>query len=475
MDYEQEIAKRDEIIRQQKAEIERLKAENERLKELLDGKAISKDAKKPTFTENYSLSNHESKKNKKRRKRRKKSTGRRPKSDKESQFQIEIDVYWDSADRKACILHTHQYAWRFIDGKAVYVRYNLYDLPDSKQLPTPPGLRNRRSEYGIEIIITLAFLHYWIGVSIDNARMIIKFFTGLELPKSQADSLLSQLADDWSDDYEAIAELIALQIIVYVDETGWKVGKRSCYTWAFCSALYVLFRCGVGRGKDQAQAILGEQFTGIGVSDDYAAYKDLFTEHQLCWAHFLRKAIKLALQNPDRPQYAEFLDRLYDIYCLAVRYQKDGRLSVGRAQKVGELCQAIVELCTQAGQPIEESTSDEEATLIRLQNELVENLECLFVFVEHPEVERTNNRTERQFHREAEVRKGGRTSKTDKGAKRRSIIMTVFASLRTRIEDFTMETVLEEILGWIAAGCSIFRRELDEIHRSGCQARASPA
>jgi hypothetical protein len=34
----------------------------------------------------------------------------------------------------------------------------------------------------------------------------------------------------------------------------------------------------------------------------------------------------------------------------------------------------------------------------------------------------TNNRSERNLRREAEVRKGGRTSKTQSGAQRRSII-----------------------------------------------------
>jgi len=44
--------------------------------------------------------------------------------------------------------------------------------------------------------------------------------------------------------------------------------------------MHVLFRCGVGRGKAEAQALLGEKFNGIGVTDDYAAYQYLFQEHQ---------------------------------------------------------------------------------------------------------------------------------------------------------------------------------------------------
>ena len=60
-----------------------------------------------------------------------------------------------------------------------------------------PGVRNSRSEFGMEVILIPGFLHYWIGVSRENAIGIMNFFTGLDLSKSQADSLLNQLADDW--------------------------------------------------------------------------------------------------------------------------------------------------------------------------------------------------------------------------------------------------------------------------------------
>ena len=224
VDYEKELKQRDETIA-------RLKAEISELKKLLADKAEAKAAKKPKFTENYSLG-----KNAREKKRRKKSTGRRRNDTKRAMVEHEYDIYWNDADRQQCIFHREQFAWRIANGKAVYVGYRIHDLPGSKELPLPTGLRNSRSEFGIEIILTLAFLHYWIGVSLDNAREIMRFFSGLELSKSQADSLLNQLAADWDEQYDAIAEIIALSMIVYIDETGWKVGKRSCYTWAFSTA-----------------------------------------------------------------------------------------------------------------------------------------------------------------------------------------------------------------------------------------------
>jgi len=476
--FESELKQRDKTIAQQGEQIEqleteneKLKSENEQLRELLAGKAESKTAKKPKFTENYSLD-----KNKRKKKRRKKSTGRRSKDAKRAMINQEHSIYRENVDHAKQILHREQFAWRFRDGKALYICYKIYDLPESKELPLPPGLRNSRSEFGIEIILTLAFLHYWIGISIDNAREIMQFFTGLELPKSQADSLLSQLADDWNEQYDTIAEIIALSMIVYIDETGWKVGKRSCYTWAFSTAIHVLFSCGVGRGKIEAEKILGGCFAGIGVTDDYGAYKNMFTKHQLCWAHLIRKAIKLALQNPDDKQYAEFLDELCDIYQEGVRCRNDRRLSVGRSQKVLELQEMITSLCTLHGEIIVENvTADHEATFIRLQNELVDNLDCLFVFVEHPEVDPTNNRSERTVRHDAEIRKGGRTSKTTKGAKRRSVIRSVLSSLDTRFAKFTLDNLISEIHRWFEQGRSIFEMELAELQKANAPPISEPA
>jgi len=462
-DANERIRQLTEQNRQQAARIQQLEGELERLKLLLAGKADSKSAKKPVFKENYSLGRNT---RRKRKRRVRQSSGRRPKELKRKLVRSEFDVYHADADPQQCVFHREQFAWRIIDGQAVYVGYRIHDLPDSKQLPRPPGLRTSRSEYGIEIILILAFLHYWIGVSLDHACEVMRFFTKLELSKSQADSLLKQLATDWDEQYDTIAELIALQMIVYIDETGWKVGTKSCYTWVFSTTMHVLFRCGVSRAKAEATAVLGDSFAGIGVTDDYAAYQSLFTQHQLCWAHLIRKAIKLALQHPDHPEYATFLDELCETYHQALRHQRDGRLSVGRVERAAQLLDRIRQLCTRHGEPIvPDETPPHVADFIRLQNELMDNPDCLFVFVEHPTVEATNNRSERNARREAEVRKGARTSKTADGAQRRGVILTVLASLATRFQRFTLDNLLSEVTRWWETGLSIFQKELAELHQ----------
>jgi len=123
----------------------------------------------------------------------------------------------------------------------------------------------------------------------------------------------------------------------------------------------------------------------------------------------------------------------------------------------------VTAIAAKKAQPPIEPTVSHVAALINLQRELANQLECLFVFVEHPEVEPTNNRSERNARREAEIRKGARTSKTATGARRRSTLVTVFASLQTRIANFTLANMLVEVQRWTDTGISVFQTELDAI------------
>ncbi|MGB3790990.1 MAG: transposase [Phormidesmis sp.] len=447
-----------------KSENAKLKAENQELRELLHQRGSAKASKAPTFRENYSVEQNQGKRKSKRGKQ---STGRRPHRIKLDLADGHVKLYEPNVARSACIERRVQYGWRLVGGQAQYICYHLYALPGSPNVPEVPGLRTRQSEYGIEIILTVAFLHYWTGISLDHVCSVVAFFTGLALSKSQANALLNQLGTDWDDQYDTIAELLSRQMVIYIDETGWKIGSDSCYTWAFSTATHVLFRCGVGRGKAEAEAILGEHFDGIGVTDDYGAYQALFLEHQLCWAHLLRKAIKLMLQHPNEAAYKLFLDELYAIYQQAIRWQKDQRLSAGRAEKVILLQDRICELCDLSDREIDNATmSAHEQAFIRLHKELIRGLDALFVFVACPDVESTNNRSERNVRQEAMVRKGGRTSKSPLGAKRRGIIMTVLATLNTRFEAFTLNKLIDEIGQWAHDGLSRFQQELAALEKA---------
>ena len=64
---------------------------------------------------------------------------------------------------------------------------------------------------------------------------------------------------------------------------------------------------------------------------------------------------------------------------------------------------------------------------------------------------------------------------TPTGARRRSVIMTVLASLQTRFARFTLENLLAEVQRWFEQGRSIFELELAELQKANASPTCKPA
>jgi hypothetical protein len=81
-------------------------------------------------------------------------------------------------------------------------------VPAARSRPIPAV--TPRCEYGLEILVVLAFLVYIIGISLDKACAVLGFFRQLPLSKSQADALLRQLARHWDAEFDLLCALLAL-------------------------------------------------------------------------------------------------------------------------------------------------------------------------------------------------------------------------------------------------------------------------
>src|SRR5437588_1084893 len=233
-------------------------------------------------------------KRRRRRRRRQKSPGRRPTALKFADAECFQDIYPQHVRRDACHLVRERAVWRLQDGRAVRVGYRIFAGPGGDEPPIP-GV-TPRCEYGLEILVVLAFLVYVIGLSLAKACAVLTFFCQLPLGRSQADALLRQLAKHWQGQFDILCDLLAHAAVVYMDETGWKIGKQGCSLWTFASALQRVFLFGCHKDAATLDTILPpDVFDGIAVSDDAAVYQHRFARAQKCWAHLLRKAIQLAL------------------------------------------------------------------------------------------------------------------------------------------------------------------------------------
>ena len=365
-------------------------------------------------------------------------------------------VFPDDVASENCKLSYTRVAWRLENGRAVLVAYQIYR--QGNRFGKPPGLLGR-SEFGIEIIVAIAYQVYCLGISIDKACALLSFFQQLKLRKSQADALLNQLARTWENEFESLCTLLANSAVVHTDETSWSINS----VWAFLSDKLTVLFYGVHKDGDTLAQILDKDtFAGVIVSDDAAVYQG-FTKSQKCWAHLIRKAIKLTLQDPENEVYRQFADRLLEIYNRAKRVAVDGRLGdAGRASRVAELNDEILALCSARWMDEDTSGSEIENDYRRLCNEIMHLMlaEELLVFVVEAGVVGNNNAAERQLRGDALARKTDRTSKTTRGAKRRSVISSVLQSIGKQLPNFTLESVICEAQRWLVDGTSCFQKEV---------------
>ena len=380
-------------------------------------------------------------------------------------------VFPDGVPEQACHLSHTRPVWRLENCRAVLIAYQIYRGPKN-QYGKIPGVLGR-SEFSMDIMVQIAYLVYVIGLSFDKVCQTLQFLQNLPLGKTQADSLLKQLSRHWEHEFDTLCTLLANSLVVHTDETSWSINS----VWAFLSekARVVLF--GVHKDAATLEQFLDPQtFGGLVISDDAAVYAN-FSQAQKCWAHLLRKAIKLTLQEPANQEYRQFTDRLLEIYREACRVQRDGRLSAtGRAGKVVGLDDEIVDLCMPTWAlelpPLEDGPENDHRLLVNELMRLMVNKQ-LFTFVTaEPAVQPngvsqpvagTNNESERTLRNPAGAREAGRTSKTLVGARRQTIIVSVLESLRLYLPEFTLTSVMAEIARWWQAGQSCFTQLLKKM------------
>jgi transposase len=377
----------------------------------------------------------------------------------------------EGVPESGCRLSHTRPVWRLEKGRALVVAYEIYRGPNN-QYGAIPGVLGR-SEFGLEIVVEIAYFVYVIGLSFDKVCQMLQFLQNLSLGKTQADSLLRQLSRHWQHEFDVLCTLLANSMVVHADETSWSINS----VWAILSEKARVLLFGVHKDAETLEKILDPAtFAGIVISDDAAVYAN-FSQSQKCWAHLLRKAIKLTLQEPTHSEYRQFTDRLLEIYRSACRVQTDGRRSMaGRAKKVAELDDEILELCVSLWAlelpPLEEGPENDYRLLVNEVMRLMLDKQ-LFTFVTaepatQPNgacqpVAATNNEAERTLRNPAAARDTGRANKARAGARRQTILVSVLESLRVYLKTFTLANVIAEIERWRQAGESCFSKLLRKL------------
>ncbi|HEV3435997.1 MAG TPA: hypothetical protein VG122_01485 [Gemmata sp.] len=201
-----------------------LQAAKQRIAELEKQLADSSTAKvDEPFSMRAEEKRQERRGKKKQKVRRQGRRGRVTTADKIAQAERSEDIVPNGVAKCDCELSHTRPVWRLEYGRAVSVAYHIYRGPKSCYGKIPGVLG--RSEFGMEIVVTIAYLIYIAGLSFDKACLMLNFFQHLKLTKSQADALLHQLSCHWQNEFEILCTLLANSAVVHADETSWSLNS----------------------------------------------------------------------------------------------------------------------------------------------------------------------------------------------------------------------------------------------------------
>jgi len=220
----------------------------------------------------------------------------------------------------------------------------------------------------------------------------------------------------------------------HLDETSYPIQSErgSGYAWVMASAVNdnVVYKLADSRGKGNAERLVGVNYQGIGITDRYGAYKNLFGDgkHQICWAHLQRTARDLThlecLSKAKQKHVTRFYQSLATIYVDIRAYQTVTFDQSKRNVQASELLEQVKQLCKHHKLD-PKKLADLKAGILEYQN-------CLFLCLSVDGIPADNNKAERALRKLVIKRKKSFGVKTPKGARTMEVLLSVCHSLYSR-------------------------------------------
>ena len=200
-----------------------------------------------------------------------------------------------------------------------------------RRVPTAQldGAALGRQRLGVNLISRIATLREEGRLPIRSIQWYLRTVHQLRLSVGAIVSAIHQTAQQAQPAVAGMVDRIRASPVVHADETGWRQNGNNGYVWTFSTPTERYFPCSSqgqalrrGRGKAVVDEALGESFSGVLVSDCYAAYHHYDGPKQRCWAH------------PCSSQGQALLRDIHDLRALYLKNAPLARWPAGRRQSI---------------------------------------------------------------------------------------------------------------------------------------------
>lgn len=295
--------------------------------------------------------------------------------------------------------------------------------PSCKRVSSGYAIPSKQSVLGEQVRKYVCLLSIGSRLSHSQIKEHLKDVFTLSVSLGEIGNILKEEADTLRPAYERLKRTVTRQMAVHYDETSWKVVKEEHGKFAWVAVGTETNDAVFSLGKSRGKGNIGELGAApVGISDDYGAYKNAFSAHQLCWAHPQRK-LRDAAESTELPE--EKRKQCADAYRSFSSLYRRIRTSLGTAVSAcrGQRWRNEFAL-------LSSPHARDPSPLLRIKESLWKNREKYFTFLNHPNIPIDNNKAERCLRHLVLKRKISFGSKTQRGAETTSILASVILSLK---------------------------------------------
>jgi transposase len=224
--------------------------------------------------------------------------------------------------------------------------------------------------------------------------------------------------------YEALAAELPMQEQLSIDETPTKEENGKAWLWTFVAQTFTVFAVRATREATALGVFLGEKFHGIVNCDRAKMYWHL-GRLQWCWAHLKRDF--QALIDSDDPQVKrlghDLMRPTRKLFAAWARY-RDGTLTRAGMKRLMKPIREEIEALLLRG------AFSGNGRLVGMCNELYDHRQWLWTFLDHENVEITNNASERALRHAVIWRKLSFGTQSASGSRFVETMLTVIETCR---------------------------------------------
>jgi len=151
---------------------------------------------------------------------------------------------------------------------------------------------------GIRLVVFTAWLHYLIGVSVNNIVKMLTVYPNVKVTPGGLTQSWKNLASLLEPFYDNTGQKIAQSAVLNADETGWRINGLTHWLWCFATKKFCYYTISRSRGSPVVKNILGRFFNGIIICDFWGAYNKISAlAKQRCLYHLFTELVKVDKKN----------------------------------------------------------------------------------------------------------------------------------------------------------------------------------